>query len=317
MLTKDVRLEGFTTRDWSRLLGLFEPRQESEPGKGGLLVVHDAGRIRKLLHMRTGRLPAGGVWPVPLPELAKEHDASWALSAHMGALEEVMERFGARVRRHDDITSQSLIVLGIVREMMAEGAIAMWPPRLRGVPPPTEGVLRRTLDGICHDGRAVAFGMFKDEELYTAFIARRRGSGFDVIAGPDELRPAMGLLSGDWRRDYRHLVRAVEDRYAPLSLGCFAEQGAFRELLTDARPGAWSRAVAVRDVVLSPIPTAVVLALGVDSARFAWGHAKVRAEALNPIGLFEPLVKSMRAKFLPPGETETSPLAALRALLRR
>jgi hypothetical protein len=328
MLTRDVRFEGWTTTDWSRFLELWRPRAspEKEPTrpKGGLLVVHDTGHLRKVLHTKMGRIESAREWPVPLEELASEHHAAWVLSAHIGALDEVMERFGARVRREDDLTAQSLVIVGVVREMIAEGAIATWPQRLRGVPPPTDAMVTRGLDAVCADGRAIALGMFKDEELWTAFIARRRGAGFDVIAGPDELRPAMGLLSGDWRRDYRHLARAVEELYAPLAFGCFAELGAFRALLTDARPGAWSRAVAVRDVVLSPIPVAVGLALGVDGARYALESAKVVKDRVDPFGFLDPLFRSVRAKVgVAAGGKDLprvlgfDPMALLRALLRR
>ena len=93
-----------------------------------------------------------------------------------------------------------------------------------------------------------------DEGLWTSFVARRREGAFDVIAGPDELRPALGLLSGDWRRDYRHLARAVEDRYAPLGLGCFAEVTRFRALQTDARPGAWRGRSRCATWSLAPMP---------------------------------------------------------------
>jgi hypothetical protein len=225
-----------------------------------------------------------------------------------------MERFGARARRADDVTAQSITLAGIVREMIAEGAIHTWPSRLRGFPPPTDAMARRAVDAVCPDGRCITLGMFKDEELWTAFVARRRGAGFDVIAGPDELREEMGLLSGDWRRDYRHLARAVEEHYAPLGFGLFAELGAFRDLQTDGRPGAWSRAVAVRDVVLSPVPAAVGLALGVDGARYALDQVKALTARVDPMGFFDPLLRAARAKL---GSDDFDPLAALRALLKR
>lgn len=327
MLTTDVRFEGWTTEDWVRFLHLWKPRAtpdvEATRPRGGLFVLHDGSRVRKLLHTRRGRLEPGGPWPVPLEELGREHGASWALEAHLGALDEIMERLGARVRREDDLTAQSLVLVGIVREMMAEGAIASWPTRLRGVPTPTHAMVRRAVDAVCPDGKAIALGMFKDEELWTALVARRRGEGFDVIAGPDELRPMMGLLSGDWRRDYRHLVRAAEERYAPLAFGCFAELEAFRALQTDARPGAWTRAVAVRDVILSPVPVAVGLALGVDGARYALDGAKIITGRIDALGLFDPLLRVARERLGAatgkdvPGALGFDPMAALRALLRR
>jgi hypothetical protein len=212
----------------------------------------------------------------------------------------------------------------IVREMMHEGAIESWPRRLHGVPPPTDTMVRRALDSLCPDGRAMVLGLFKGGELWTAFAARRRGAGFDAIAGPEELGPEMGLLSGDWRRDYRHLARAVEERYAPLAFGFFAEVDTFRDLQVDPRPGAWGRAVAVRDIVVSPIPTAIGLALGFDGARYAFENVKAVTGRFAPLGMLDPVLASVRKRLgSAAGEKDVStvlgfdPMAALRALLRR
>ena len=170
----------------------------------------------------------------------------------------------------------------------------------------------------------MALGVFKEGELWTAFVARRTSAGFDVLAGPEEIGPRMGVLSGDWRRDYRHLARAVEERYAPLAFGCFAEVSTFRALQVDARPGAWGRAVAVRDIVLSPIPMAVGLALGVDGARYAFENLKVLTGRFAPFGILDPLFGRMRARLgSAAGDKDVrhtlgfDPMAALRALLRR
>lgn len=332
MLTADVRFEGWTTEDWRRFLHLWKPRAENvedEPGRprGGLIAIHDGAAIRKLLHTGKGRVdPPVPVNEerVPLAELASQHHASWALAAHRGALDEVMERFGARSRRGDDLTTQALRLIGIVREMMLEGAIESWPRRLRGVPLPTAAIVERTLDAVCADGHAIVLGMFKEEQLWTSFVARRRGPAFDVIAGPDEIRPMMGLLSGDWRRDYRHLARAVEERYAPLSFGCFAEVDAFRALQLDARPGAWGRAVAVRDLLVSPVPTAIGLAVGVDASRYAFESVRGLTQRLDPFGFSEPLLRTLRNRLgAAAGDKDVTrtlgfdPMAALRALLRR
>jgi len=329
VLTADVRFEGWTTEGWRRFLALWKPRahdgDDTRP-RGGVIAIHDGGAIRKLLHTRTGRLappPRGDALPA-LGDLATAHHASWAIGAKLGALDEVMERFGERARRGDDMTMQALKLVTIVREMMDEGAIESWPRRLRGVPVPSALVVDRAIDALCESGRAVALGMFQGGELWTAFVARRRGTGFDVIAGPDELRPAMGLLSGDWRRDYRHLVRVVEERYAPLSFGCFADVDTFLDLQLDARPGAWSRAVAVRDVILSPIPAAVGLALGLDGARYAFDRTRGLTSQIDALGVLDPLLSRVRRRLASAaGDKDLSallgfdPLAALRALLRR
>ena len=158
LLTHDVRFEGWTTEDWLRFLRLWQPRAapEKEPTRprGGVVVVHEDGEVLKLLHTRLGRLDPAAAAPPPEPgrapgrspsaratrrpsgTLARAHHASWALSMRLGALDEVMERLGARVRRGDDLTAQSLLLVSIVRDMIAEGAIASWPQRLRGIPVP-------------------------------------------------------------------------------------------------------------------------------------------------------------------------------------
>jgi hypothetical protein len=328
----DVRFEGWTAEDWQRFLSLWKPRGPSreeihdsaERPHGGLFVVHDGVRVRKLLHTAKGRIPPPATWPIPLETLAESHRASWVIAGHLGALDEVMERFGARARREDDLIAQALSLVAIVREMTAEGALERWPRRLHGIPTPTEGMVERALDSVCVSGRAILLGMFKDGELWTAFVGRRRGAGFDVVAGPDELRPAMGVLSGDWRRDYRYLVETVEARYAPLGLGCFGEVDTFRELVVDSRPGAWSRAVALRELVLSPIPAALGLALGYDSARFAYEGIKLLTSRFDPFGLLEPALRSARKRLgTVAGNKDVEnvlgfdPLAALRALLKR
>lgn len=328
MLTADVRFEGWTTEDWRRALQLFQPRapasREATRPRGGVIVVRgEAGRIRKVLHTLKGRLDRPDDTPT-LGELAERHHASWGLALTQGGLDEMMERFGARARRVDDFIEQSLKLITVVRELLHEGVLESWPARLRGLPVPTSVMVERTLDTLAPDGRVMCLGMFKDDALYTALILRRRGRGIDLVAGPDEIRPMMGLLSGDFRRDQRYLVRAVEDKYGPLSLGCFAEFDFFRELQVDARPGAWSRAVTVRDVVLSPMPTGIALALGFDGVRVVAENVRAMTSRFDVFGLVEPTLTMMKQKLGSAAGTRDvenalgfDPLAALRALLRR
>jgi hypothetical protein len=343
VLTADVRFEGWTTEDWIRFLRLWQPRgkPELEPTRprGGVVLVHEDGTVLKLLHTHRGRLdPASAVppdepqnaralalsadHPEALGAVARCQRASWALGMRLGALDEVMERLGARLRRGDDLTTQSLVLIGILREMIAEGAITVWPERLRGLPVPTPRVVRRTVDTVCADGRTITLGLFDNGGLWTAFVARRRGFAFDVIAGPDELRESLGLLSGDWRRDYRHVAVAVEERYAPLGLGCFAELETFRALQTDPNPGAWSRAVAVRDVIVAPMPAAVGLALGFDGVRYALRGLRVLTGRIMPFAVVG-LLDAARARVGKDAGKNVAaqlgfdPMAVLRALLER
>ncbi len=341
MLTADVRFEGWTPIDWGRFLALWKVEQrpkldaDEQAPRGGLVVVHDGGRVRKALHTATGRIdPSTISYPRPLAELAAETHASWVWAFHTGALEELMERWGARVRRGDDALSQALLFFGAFRELLGEGAIDSWPRRLRNVPVPTRAVADRAIDALVPAGKCVLVALYGEPgapsgaaagELWTAIVLRRSRdpvARFDVIAGPSELRREMGLISGEFRRDYRHLVEAVESIYAPVAFGVHAEVDVFRRLITSAQPGDWARAVALRDIVVSPLPGVLALPLGVDATRGVVQFATRLARQADRLGIVQPLLRAVgdRLPELPP-TTRASPgfdaLEVLRRLLNR
>lgn len=180
-----------------------------------------------------------------------------------------MERFAARSKPGDDLTTQSLALFSLAQQELTLGHLDAWPLRLRGVPIPTSGMVRASLDAVCPVGKAMALGLFEGGELWTSIALKRTQDGISLILGPDEVRADMGLLSGDWRRDHRHLARAIEDRTGPLAFGCYAEISTFRALEVDPTPGAWARAAFVRDVILSPLPVPMTIPLGIDAGRAA------------------------------------------------
>ncbi|MFO0618564.1 MAG: hypothetical protein U0414_38585 [Polyangiaceae bacterium] len=344
MLTGDVRFEGFTATDWSRVLGLFAPQKASgeardpDRPRGAIFAIVERAaegapeRLRKLVHTRAGRVRLDDVaadWPLKPEELARRNHASLAIVIERGTLEAIMERFGAKVRRSDDLTAQSLLFVSLVQEHMIAGRIRYWPERLHGMPVPSPAVVNGTLDAICPGGTTLLLGLFDHGELWTSIALRRHASGgFDWILGPDDVRRDMGLLAGDFRRDYRHLARTVERRTGKLSLGCFAEASTFRRLEVDPSPGAWAKAVAVRDVILSPVPPALAIPLGLDAGRAALSAVKTvldRVDAwkyVNPAfglvrDLFPPEVSDPSRPGLGPSRVGFEPLELLRRLLSR
>jgi hypothetical protein len=302
VLSPDVRLEGFTAADWTRLVSLFRPRRpegtDRDPARprGGVVAVHEGGKLRKLVHTQAGRLRLDDVqreWPLSAETLAGRHDASWGLILETGALDTIMERFGARARRGDDLTAQILTLLEIARDELHAGHLELWPRRLRGLPIPSPGVVRSTLDSVCPPGKTIVVGLFEAGELWTSIALRRGALGFDLLLGPDEVRVDMGLLAGDWRRDYRHLYHTVEERSGPVALGCYAEVSTIRKLMVDSTPGVWARAVAVRDVILHPVPAALALPLGIDAGRAALSALRSVAERLDPFGIAGPAMRAL------------------------
>ena len=115
MFTNDLRFEGFTTQDWTRLAKAFRPRPGVEPSSesgGGVIVVTADGRPVKLLSTRTGRIQLTGArsersvsaleWPVSLESLAGAFDASWAVELEWSALNDLMDAWADKlVPDHD------------------------------------------------------------------------------------------------------------------------------------------------------------------------------------------------------------------------
>jgi hypothetical protein len=303
--------------DWLRLLSLFEPETGGPPALGGLFVMHDGLAMLKMLHTRVGRLePTTERWPGSIEALLEPHQASWGVGLHVGALEEMMERLGARAQRRDDIVDQLLALLAIVRDLESEGAFSIAPWRVGSVPLPGRAVIDRGIDVLCPVGKVILVGLFEGDELWTCISLRRAEGGFDLIEGPDEVRAQLGLLSGDFRRDHRHLTRVIERRVGPLGVGLFTEVRTLRRLIASRHHGSWARAVAVRDIVVVPMSGALAIPLGVDAARGAVRLVQTAIDRFDTSGTLGPIIDALQTP--PPGDDRPRSLTqALRTLLDR
>jgi hypothetical protein len=276
VFTRDVSLEGFTHEQWARLGDVFRPldrpdhtaARDADGPKGGVVAVTTGSKLRKVVSTRLGRIEVDEQpWPESLESLAARHAAGWAAELSTGALDELMDRFAERLSPGQDYLAQLLELLAIARELEAERLITLWPWRIADWPVPSERAVSRALDLLCPSDKSLVLGVFDQGTLATCLVARRRGSGFDRLVGPDELARELGLLSGDFRRDQRHLAAAIERRVGKIAVGCYGELRTFRELAGAREPGAWARAVAAQDLVVSPWMPAVALPLGLDAGR--------------------------------------------------
>lgn len=278
MFSADIQVLDFTAQDWLRLPQLFRPPASPAPAAsavGGILAVRDGDRIVKVVATLGGRLPppeAGE--PATAQSLCERHGGSFAIVLSTIALEQLGDRFARRMSRGQSFHQQIEAFVGGMRELEQEGEVELWPTPFNEWPLPTERAFGSALDLLCGEGKVLVLGAFDAGELYTALCLRRRGAGFDAILGPDRLRRDMGLLSGDFTRDYRYLGAAVEARLGPVAAGCYAELATFRRLAARPEPGAWASAVAARDVVLTPVTPGLAVPLGVDAGRAALSLAK-------------------------------------------
>jgi hypothetical protein len=275
MFSADVQVHDFTAQDWLRLPDLFrQPPSAASSDRAGIVAVRQGGRIVKLVALGKGRLPPPESGMASAEELAREHHGLFAIILSTTALEQLGDRFARRLTREHGFHRQLEAFVGGMRELEREGEVELWPAPFSAWPIPTERALSNALDLVCPEGKSLVIAAFDDGQLYTALCLRRRGAAFDTIMGPDRLRRDIGLLSGDFSRDYRYLGPAVEARVGPLAVGCYAELATFRYLAAQSEPGAWAAAVAGRDVVLTPVTAGLAVPLGVDAGRAAFQLAK-------------------------------------------
>jgi hypothetical protein len=235
--------------------------------------------VRKVFHTKEGRLDPLGMPPgTPLGELARTHGASWAVRIHPGALRLFSARIGLCFERADDLESQVLKLFSVLRELEAEGALELYPKRLRAVPIPSARAMKLFWDAVCPVGKSIFIAAFDGSDMSTSVALHRGTRGFDRIVGPERMRRDTGLRSGDWRQNYRGVARSAELAVGPLALGAFAEERTWFHLIRDRTPGAWAAAVAARDVVLHPIAPALAIPLGIDVGRVAWALARDLAD---------------------------------------
>jgi hypothetical protein len=286
MFSADIQVLDFTAQDWLRLPDLFrQPGAASvAPAAGGILAVRKGDRVVKVVSTLRGRLPPPWAGHANAEELAREHQGSSALVLSGVALEQLGDRFARRMARGQSFHEHVEAFIAAMRELEREGELELWPTPFSDWPIPTERAFASALDLVCPDGKSVLIGAFDAGELYTALCLRRRGSAFDLVMGPDRLRRDMGLLSGDFLRDYRYLGAAAESRLGPIAVGCYAELDTFRYLASETQPGAWATAVAARDVVLTPVTPGLAVPLGVDAGRAALVFAKGLAERFGMLG---------------------------------
>lgn len=290
MFTPDVRFSGYTSAEWVRLADLFRggKLRADEAKHGGVVALSDGRLLLKLVHTRRGRLdPLAQEWPCSLSALAEHHGADWALEIQRGALRDMADRFAEGLRPEHDYLKQTLDLLEIVREYAALGRFKAWPPRIIHWPVPSHATVQRAMDALCPQDKSIVVGVFHEGDLYTALAARRRGTGFDAVLGPGALRPKMGLLSGEWSRDYRHVLTAVEEVLGPVYQGFFAEFSQLRKLLESDEPGSFARAVALRDLIIAPAGPVVAVPLAVDTARATLRAARRLVSRARSSGRFD------------------------------
>lgn len=332
MISADLRFEGFDVRSWTNLVGLFLPdvhdrlsrvasrtdapradaRRPVERAAGTVIIVVDEtrrvlaaqhtlrGRIVELAGERIAEHTAPEAPPV-LARYAASYGAQRVVLLREGAMEELAERLALRYRAGTGYVAHLLDFVRSARELMATKLIETWPPPPSQVPIPPAATVERAFDLVLPDNHAAVLVLWasprereQNSPLFTAAVLRRRHGEIDLVAGPDLLTRWSGPLGGDWRRDFRVVLDAVRRTVAPVHVGAFTDVETFRRLLVSTDPAAWAREIALRNVLVTPMPTSAKVAIGAGAVR---GLGQASAKLIGGIdlpGTLMPILDTVR-----------------------
>ncbi len=309
MISPDIRIEGFDAQSWGRLLSLFStaPADLETSAEQALLpnrpegtlvvIVDDQDRTLRALHTGRGALTGvryGGSESLPL--LARDHGVKRCVVIREGVPEEIAERLAVRLQPGDDYASQWLSCVRILREVQSAGMMRVWPRPLASVPIPAMTTLQRALDMLLPDDHCWVLALWSGTHLWTTFVVHRHRGQIATVVGPDRIRQWTGPLGGDFRRDYRHIVRAVSTHLAPVHFGAFTDVGVLDHLLHTSHAGTWAKHVAARDIIVHPTPPYAMVVLGADAVGGAARRAAKWAGGLDMLKLLRPVVRELRSQ---------------------
>lgn len=304
MIDRDLQFGGFSAEQWIRLMSLWMPESTStaasttraQAAAGTVFVIlDDDNRVVTALHTQRGPIEPSASVNMTNPQSVCEHyGAARAFVMRDGAMETLVERAAMQTSMRDNYVGQWIGLLSAARSLAAEGQIRSWPESIASWRIPSAYSVARGLDAILPDSTCLTLVLWKEQSVWTSLCLSKRAGVIEHLVGPETLANWSGPLGGDYRRDYRPIARAISKNLAPLHLGVFAEETLFRQLLRDPSPGAWARAIAVRDVIVYPAPGYISVAVGADAMRAVAQRSALALSRIDFGGLLSPFAEAGR-----------------------
>lgn len=269
MISPDFRFEGFGADSWSRLLALpSRPGLKTPRGRETvrlLVIVDTRGRVLRANHSLQGRLSGlGRVTPADLPSLAAAHGVDQVLFVEEGASETLAEAFQAQVQPADDFLDQWLLLLRQIRALQNDGALAVWPDPIGGLPVPSRSAVLQAMNLFVPPHRSALLAISDGGRPHAFALIQRGRSLVEGLLGPEALPDLIDMDLCEVLRRPKQAVGRLNARVAPVHLGVFADRRVIAPLLSTFQPGRWARAAVRRELRLYPVPPQAVLGLAAD-----------------------------------------------------
>jgi len=270
VISEDFAFYGFDETSWDRLVSLFLG-ENGDKSRGVLVVVVDAERMP----VASFHTAMGSIDPATLPDapdleaLCKAMEAGACILMRERAMADIEDYLAEPLDPNQDFVTRVMRFAHVLRELGNGNWLRVWPSPLpdlliSAALLSAAPAAKPTIDFLLPDGMSVVLGVFEDGELYTGAVLRRNAGSFDVFAGPGAISEWAGPLGGDWLRDHRVLIRAVERELGPIHIGFFMEHSTARTLFTRRQAGEWAMAYATRELMVHPLPAYAAAGLSID-----------------------------------------------------
>lgn len=292
MLARDLALTDLDARHWRNWWELLVPPGVLDRPRWALVIVAEAEplRVAKVIvggHGARGTIeldpPLTGLDGRALAALARRLDVGAVIAIEQGAIARLAAEVERQLSLDQDLVEQGLVVLRALKKMSGRG---VWsePHLLDLLPAPSFDPVQRTFDLLIPDDSAMLAYVIEDDgsAVHASIIARKRGGSVDLAtthrAIDDLVRET--ALARDWRKQYKRVVAAVEERVARPSVALFLERETLFRVITG--PGdQLARELNSKNVIIDPVPAWLLGLLGgATVAAFATRGARALAQFL-------------------------------------
>ncbi|MCA9677647.1 MAG: hypothetical protein KC464_21675, partial [Myxococcales bacterium] len=293
MLAPDLALTDIDGRHWANWYDLLVPPGVLDRPRWALVLLESSSPVRVARVIVAGDGARGALDPgeVELTSLEHRHLAGLARTLAVGAViaieVDAFARLSAEVERQlsldQDLVAQGLVVLRALKRLSGRG---VWtePHLLELLPAPAFEPLQRTFDLLIPDGSALVAYVIDDDRraVHASIIAVKRGGDITAAATHAAIAGTVSeaALARDWRKHYKRVVAAVEERFAKPSVALFLERDTLLRVITGPSDQL-ARELNAKNVIIDPAPAWLLGLLGgATVAAFASRGARALASML-------------------------------------